>query len=82
MAKLRVYMAFVTNMDAFIDLANYEILFAVCTECGRAKQIDRYDLAKKYGIYSPINVIRPKLFCKACDRKTVSVVGRANGPRD
>ncbi|MBA8876322.1 hypothetical protein [Phyllobacterium myrsinacearum] len=82
MAKLRVYIAFVTNLEAFIDLASYEILFAVCTECSRAKQIDRYELAKKYGLYSPINAIRPKLKCNACDRKTVSVVGKANGPRD
>lgn len=81
MGKLRVYMMMVSNLETFSDLASWEILFAVCTECTRSKQIDRYELAKKYGLNSPINAIRPKLVCKACDRKTISVVGKANGPR-
>lgn len=70
------------DTDRFCDLESWDDLYGYCGDCCRAGMIDRYELERKYGKYTRINDLIPRLKCNLCDGKTMNEFGRRNRVRD
>lgn len=64
------------------ELAQWYELVAACPRCQHVSQLDRYELARRFGKGMRVTAIGPKLRCKRCDNKEGNGVGLRTKSRD
>jgi hypothetical protein len=64
------------------ELAQWYELVAACPSCQHVSQLDRYELAQRYGKGMRVADIGPKLRCKRCGNRKDNRVGLRIKSRD
>lgn len=49
------------------DLPSWVIIGAVCVQCRRTGEVDRWALQRQIGLKAPLKSVEMKLYCEGCE---------------
>ncbi|HEU0096342.1 MAG TPA: hypothetical protein VFQ52_07795, partial [Rhizomicrobium sp.] len=64
------------------DLPQWYELSAVCSTCQRAANIDRYEMARRFGGGKKMSALAGRLVCQACGNRLGNMLLIGMMPRD